>query len=368
MTDVISVSPPRPAGVVADAVEGGAAVRRLLPEYEELAERCRLPVTARAAWIRAQLEADHTVSPWAAAVRDRRGVLVAAAILLDRPGRLDDGSGRLGRLSRLSRLSLDEGVGRVVLAGGGDGYRAGVAAADVAGARLLGVTIARRLALRAPRHVLDLGPLPDDARSCALADGLGADVLAVDPVPFVRRDRGGDVSAYLSHGTRKTLRKARNRMVTDGLDHSVRFTDDPDEVAALLPYLETAYRDRDHEHGLPCALDTPVGLALWRGRIQHLLGIGSLEVATLSIGGQPIAYVAGVRDGRRYGVLEGRFLTAWARYAPGRLLEAEVLQRVLADDRLDELDWMTGIAHETLLVANDVEPGVALRFVGASSV
>jgi hypothetical protein len=359
MTDVISVSPPRPAGVVADAVEGGVAVHRLLPEYEQLAERCRLPVTARAAWVRAQLEADRAVSPWAAVVRDRRGALVAAAILLDRPGRLGDGVGRLG---------LDEGVARVVLAGGGDGYRAGVAAADVAGARLLGVTIARRLALRAPRHVLDLGPLPDDACSGALADGLGADVRAVDPVPFVRRDRGGDVSAYLSHGTRKTLRKARNRMVTDGLDHSVRFTDDPDEVAALLPYLETAYRDRDHEHGLPCALDTPVGLALWRGRIQHLLGIGSLEVATLSIGGQPVAYVAGVRDGRRYGVLEGRFLTAWARYAPGRLLEAEVLQRVLADDRLDELDWMTGIAPETLLVANDVEPCVALRSGGGRSV
>jgi len=341
VTDVIAVSSARPAGVVADAIEGAAAVHRLLPEYEELAERCRLPVTARAAWVRARLEADPTATPWAAVVRDGRGALLAAAVLLEQPGGL-------------------------VLAGGGDGYRSGVAAVDALAAELLGSTIARRLvrrfARRGSQQVLDLGPLPADARTGAFALGLGATVVPCDPVPLVRRVNGSDVAAYLSHGTRKTLRKARNRLVTDGLEHVVRFTDDADEVAALLPHLEAAYRDRDREHGLPCLLDTPAGLDLWRGRIQHLLAIGSLELATLSVGNRPVAYVAGVRDGRRYGVLEGRFLTAWSRYAPGRLLEAEVLQRVLADDRLDELDWMTGIAPQTLLAANSVDPAVVVRF------
>jgi len=337
VTDVIAVSSPRPAGVVANPIEGAAAVHRLLPEYEELADRCRLPVTARAAWVRARLEADPTAVPWAAVVRDAHGVLVGATVLLDEC----DG---------------------VVLAAGGDGYRAGVAAVDDHAAQLLGSTIARRLVRSLSHRVLDLGPLPADARTGAFALGLGATVLPCDCVPLVRRDRGEDVSAYLSHGTRKTLRKARNRLATDGLSQVVRFTDDADEVATLLPHLEAAYRDRDREHGLPCLLDTPVGLDLWRGRIQHLLAIGSLELATLWIGDQPVAYVAGVRDGRRYGVLEGRFLTAWSRYAPGRLLEAEVLQRVLADDRLDQLDWMTGIAPQTLLAANVVEPAVVVRF------
>jgi Acetyltransferase (GNAT) domain len=346
MTDVLEVSPPRRAGVVADVVEGAVAVRRLLPAYEELAEPCRLPVTARAAWIRAGLDADPTASPWAAVVRDRDGALRAAAILLDQP---------------------DGGAGRVVLAAGGNGYRAGVAAIEPADAQLLGAAIARRLARRASRPVLDLGPLPVDARTDCLAAGLGAAVVPCDPVPAVRRDRGEDVSAYLSHGTRKTLRKARNRLATDELEHCVRFTDDADAVAELLPHLEDAYRDRDREHGLPCPLDTVAGRALWRGRIDHLLAIGSLEVATLWIAGRPVAYVVGVHDGRRYGVLEGRFLTAWSRYAPGRLLEAAVLQRVLADDRFEELDWMTGIASETLLATNAVEHAVAVRFGDAPS-
>src|SRR5215217_8134159 len=339
MSDVLAVSPPRAAGLAGVVLEGAAAVERLLPQYEELAERCRLPVTARAAWVRARMEADPTAFPWAVVLRNGDGGLRAAAVLLDRPV----GAGR-----------------QVVLAGGGDGYRAGVAAADPVDAHLLGRAMAGRLVRRTSHWALDLGPLPDDACTAGLAAGLGAELVACDPVPMVRRDRGAGVSAYLSHGTRKTLRKARNRMETDGLEHWVRFTDDADEVAELLPHLEARYRDR--EHGLPCLLDTAAGHRLWRGRIQHLLAIGSLEVATLWISGRPVAYVAGIRDGRRYGVLEGRFLTAWSRYAPGRVLEAEVLQRVLADDRLDALDWMTGIASETLLSTNAVEPVVAVRY------
>ena len=340
MSDVLAVSPPRAAGLAGVVLEGAAAVERLLPQYEELAERCRLPVTARAAWVRARMEADPTAFPWAVVLRDGDGGLRAAAVLLDR---------QVG------------GRRQVVLAGGGEGYRAGVAAADPADAHLLGRAMAGRLVRRASSRALDLGPLLDDACTAGLAAGLGAELVACDAVPMVRRDRGADVSAYLSHGTRKTLRKARNRMETDGLEHCVRFTDDADVVADLLPHLEAAYRDRDREHGLPCLLDTAAGHRLWRGRIQHLLAIGSLEVATLWISGRPVAYVAGIRDGRRYGLLEGRFLTAWSRYAPGRLLEAEVLQRVLADDRLDGLDWMTGIASETLLSTNAVEPVVAVR-------
>src|SRR5215213_497361 len=319
MSDVLAVSPPRAAGLAGVVLEGAAAVERLLPQYEELAERCRLPVTARAAWVRARMEADPTAFPWAVVLRDGDGGLRAAAVLLDRQagGRRD-----------------------VVLAGGGDGYRAGVAAADPADAYLLGRAMAGRLVRRASRRALDLGPLPDDACTAALAAGFGAELVPCDPVPMVRRDRGTDVSAYLSHGTRKTLRKARNRPETDGLQHWVRSTDDAAEVAELLPHLEEAYRDRAREHGL---------------------AIGSLEVAALWISGRPAAYVAGIRDGRRYGVLEGRVLTTWSRYAPGRLLEAEVLQRVLTDDRLDKLDWMTGIASETLLATNAVEPVVAVR-------
>jgi hypothetical protein len=77
--------------------------------------------------------------------------------------------------------------------------------------------------------------------------------------------------------------------------------------------------------------------------------------------------VLGVQDGNRYGVMEGRFVTALARYAPGRLLEAAVLERVAQDERYVGLDWMTGVAPETLLAANDADFAVVLRRPAAAT-
>ncbi len=241
-----------------------------------------------------------------------------------------------------------------------------MAAADPEAAHQLGRTVLTHLAHRAPGQALDLGPLLDDERTAGLADGLGAEVVAGAEVPAMRSDQGTDVAAYLSAGMRKTLRKARNRVATDGLTLTLTTTDDADAVARSLPFMASAYRDRDREHQVPCLLDSEQGMGLWRGRIEHLLGIGVLELTTLTLGTDPVAYVVGVRDGRRYGVLEGRFATAWSRYAPGRLVETAVLQRVLDDEGLDEVDWMTGVAPEALLAENAREGSVMLRLPGGT--
>jgi hypothetical protein len=335
-------------GRSAEVVQGRAAVGELLAAYDVLARRCRVPVTARAAWLRARLDADDLASPWAVVVRGADGALVAAAVLLDPP------AGHPG-------AALDGRGGSVVLASGGQGYRAGVAAVDPDAARRLGAALAVELPRRAPGCPVELGPLADDERTGWLAGALGAHVVQAEPVPWVRTDHGGDVAEYLSHGIRKTLRKSRNRMAADGLTPRIRFTGSADEVAGLLPAMEDAFRGRDREHGLPCLLDSPVGLRLWRGRLLRLLDAGLLEVATLTVDDRLAAYVVGVPDDNRYGVLEGRFVTALARYAPGRLLEAAVLQRVADDDRFVGLDWMTGVAPETLLAADQTEHLVVLR-------
>ena len=336
------------AGALAVLVDGRAAVGELLPAYDRLSLRCGLPVTARAAWIRETLDADADASPWAVVVRGRDGGMLAAAVLLGPPG------GYPGS-------AADVGEGPIVLAGGGQGYRAGVAAVDPAAARRLGAALAVELGRRAPGCPIEPGPLPDDEATGWLAGALGADVVGSEPVPWVRTDRGGALGEYLSHGLRKTLRKSRNRMAADGLTPEFAFTGSADEVVRLLPAMEDAFRGRDREHGLPCLLDSPAGMRLWRGRILRLLDAGCLEVATLSVDGRLAAYVLGVQDGDRYGVMEGRFVTALARYAPGRLLEAAVLERVAQDERYVGLDWMTGVAPETLLAANDADSSVVLR-------
>jgi Acetyltransferase (GNAT) domain len=360
MTDVITHPVPRGlapfrgvCGGTVEIVEGRAAVLRLLPEYDRLAVRCRLPVTARHAWLRAQLAVQPEAAPWAVVLRAADGGMRAAALLLDR---FDDDPAR-----GCAGAMAGRGAARTALAGGGEGYRAGVAVLDPASAADLGTALATELERRPGRRELELGPLADDETTGWLAGALGAEVVACDPVPWVRSAEGPEVTAYLSHGLRKTLRKARNRLVTDGLDHDIRFTSDPQRLIDLLPAMEQAYRDRDRSHGLPCLLDTAEGLRLWRGRVQGLMDAGCLEVATLTVNGRLAAYVLGVRDRDRYGVLEGRFVTALSRYAPGRMLEAAVLQRVLTDDGFVGLDWMTGVAPETLLAANDVDSTVLLR-------
>jgi hypothetical protein len=71
--------------------------------------------------------------------------------------------------------------------------------------------------------------------------------------------------------------------------------------------------------------------------------------------------VVGIRDRSAYRVLEGHFATAWARYAPGRLLETAVIQRMLDEPTMSLLDWMTSVAPESLVAQNDAQPVVVLR-------
>jgi hypothetical protein len=86
-----------------------------------------------------------------------------------------------------------------------------------------------------------------------------------------------------------------------------------------------------------------------------------LELATIEIDGELAAYVLGVVDHGAYRVLEGNLVTRWTRYAPGRLLEAAVVDRALKDPALGSVDWMTSRAPDRLLGSNGVEPVVMLR-------
>jgi hypothetical protein len=63
-----------------------------------------------------------------------------------------------------------------------------------------------------------------------------------------------------------------------------------------------------------------------------------------------------------YRVVEGRFVTNWARYAPGRLLEAAMLQRGLDSRDLRRTDWLSSVAPETLIAANDEDPMVRIHW------
>ncbi|HTW20245.1 MAG TPA: GNAT family N-acetyltransferase [Mycobacteriales bacterium] len=294
------------------------------------------PVTARWPWLAASVvkpAADE--QPWMVGVTagDR---LVAAAVLLDVPGTLC----------------------RTTLAGTAEGHRGALLAVDETAATELGIALADAL-LGAPRD-FTLGPVGQSPALASLLRELPIGLtIEHQPVPVVSAGHPNGIG--MSHGVERTLRKARNRMKADGLEWAIDVTGEGPEITTALPLLESICRDRDHAGGRLSPLDQPDRRRLWHRRVLALAASGRLRLATLRLDGQLAAYVLGIEDGRSYRVLEGRYVDRWARYSPGRVLEAAMLERALEGASFDVFDWMTAVAPETLLAANDLDPLVVVR-------
>lgn len=322
-------------GSTALTVHGHGALHAVRTEIAELAARCQLPTTASTDWIFASLSAVPSMQPWAVLVRDDHGVLRSFIVLAGTDGN------------------------QVRIVGTDQGNRGAIAADSAAAAEALAEGVHRSLRSRPPGETVVLGPVnAHHPHTQMFAAALpGSTLLEDDPIPLIRNE-GLALTEYLSNGMRRQLRKAHNRLETDGLDWNVTVTTDPDEIRSQLPVLERCHRERDHAHGRASALDDEQGLQLWRARIEALSRAGDLELATLSISDEFAAHTLSIFDNNVYRVLEGRFISKWARYSPGRLLEAHIVERVLNEESVAIVDWMTATATEKLLATNDSDPMV----------
>ena len=250
-------------------------------------------MSARTAWTQAALDAVVATEPLGVLVRDAHGRLRAAAVLLVIPG---------------------PGTDTIVAPGGLD-HRAAIPVVDAWAAAALGEALADVVARRPRPTLLRVGPLRIDSPALAgLASALpGAATITVDPIPVVRRTRSSAADDYLSHGIRRGLRRGRHRLAADGRTARGQLHGRRREVLRLLPLMEQACRDRDHAHGRTSPLDDETGRALWQRRVHHLVDAGLVELAVLRLDGELASYVLGVLDGSAYRVLEGRFVTAFAR-------------------------------------------------------
>ena len=311
----------------------------LTGEIDELAHSCGAPATAQGAWLLGTVVAIPDREPWAVVVRDGEGALHAAVVLLG---------------ADKSRVG-DGGRGTVTLAGCAMGYRSAILADSRSAAALLGHGLTEVLVARGNRLRLQLGPVATD--SPWLDDFTstlrGAEILSTDPIPSVCRLAGSNADDYLSSAIRRTLRKADNRAHTDGRHLFAQCTKDAGEITSTLPEIERLHRERDHAQGRRSELDDVSGLRIWRSRLTALAAQGLLELSTLYIDGELASNVLSVVEPTTYRVLEGNLATRWARYAPGRVLEAAVLQRILDQPSVNSLDWMTAVAPDRLLAAND---------------
>ncbi|HVQ19257.1 MAG TPA: GNAT family N-acetyltransferase [Actinomycetes bacterium] len=318
-----------------EIVVGAASLNALREEFLDWSRSRRLPTTGTSSWLFPAIGADPQAKPWAAVARDAFGQLEAFVVLIDQ--------------------EMDSQT-VTCLAGTEQGNR-GVLLVDTPElAEDLGRAVGQALGDRQVSHPVLLGPLSaDDPRVHAFASALPrAQLIEADPIPVIRQV-SPDARSYFSPGMRRTLRKARNRLTKDGRHTVIRYTRDAHEVSALIPQLEQCHRERDHAHGRASDLDDTRARLMWRHRIQELAADGHLELATMQIDEQFAAHALAAPDQPCYRVIEGRFVTEWARYAPGRLLEAAILQRVLDDEGFDSLDWMTAVAPEKLIATNDAD-------------
>jgi CelD/BcsL family acetyltransferase involved in cellulose biosynthesis len=309
----------------------------LTGQLDTLAGQCGAPFTASHDWLRATCAAIEEHEAWAVIVRDELGELCAAVVVLER----SCGEHQL-----------------VTLADAHLGFRGSILAVDDRAAALLGYGLRRQLQYRAIPTVGMLGPVASHtvglAEFCA---NLGeAEVNAVDPIPLIRQCESAEARDYLSANMRRTLRKARNRLTTDGRTAVIGFTDQPDEIREVIPALHRLHVRRDHSRGLSSNLDSAEESAIWKQRLLAMADRRALELATMHIDGVLASYTLGVLDGETLSVLEGVLDPEWSRYAPGRLLETAVLQRILDDPALTTLDWTSPVAPESLLATNGTTP------------
>ncbi|MFN0030496.1 MAG: GNAT family N-acetyltransferase [Acidimicrobiales bacterium] len=343
--------PSRKVGTLEVQVLAGLAGLRLVAEaIDAFHVETGAPVYARLPWLTARAEEYPEWEPLTFVVRDRGGQDVHGLALL---------AARTVR-GHCEIVTLGDGVigGAQLLA---RGQRE---------ARLLARGLTGHLNALTGHWELRLSQLPaDDPIARVLAKKLPGAVLSDGvPVPHVVFGAGRAIDGYLSANMQRQLRRARNRIVAGGHHAEIDVACGGREIGLLLPSLERIHVTRDRSTRGASDLDEPAALRFWRRVVLDHARLGCVEVTTLSLDGELAAYVIALIDGASYRVFDGHFSEAFARFSPGRLVEAAVLERAMGCAELTELDWLAGVAVEKILAANTHRPRLTLAANSEGSV
>ena len=324
-------------------IDGERVLADLAADLGALHAELDVPVNARLRWLQAWASLETSWTPWAVLVRERE-------------------SGRLSAAALLARRQVGDGH-EVVAMGHGPFGNTCLAARDLLSAHVLARAVMDQMAALQGPWTLTLDNLDeDDVVGRFLLEMLpNATATPVASIPFVDLVAFRDGADPYTQNMRRQLRKAENRLTTDGLRADIQFARTDPEIRMLLPHVARIHIERDHAAGRTSDLDNPDVRELWRRLIlAHTVG-DQIEVATFGIDGVIVAYVIGLRDGNAYRVFDGHFDTRWARYSPGRLIEHAVLQQLIDEGRYDSVDWMLGVAPEKILVTTGARDAFTLR-------
>ncbi len=325
----------RKSGVLeVQTLRGLTALSSLQESIGQLHGELAVPLPGRLPWLRGWAQTHPEWEPLSFIVRPRKGTGVDALALLAQ--------------------RQDRGLIEIVALGDGPIGGAFLPARGPREARLLARGIAAHLADLPFGWQLRLAQLPEHDPVAGLLhrkvmDATLSDELAVPLVSFADRR---SLSDHLSANMQRQIRRAYQRLDAAGFEHRIDVTRNERDIRTLLPRLSAIHLERDHLTRAISDLDDPREQQQWRGLLMDHAAMGAVELTTLIVDDSVAAYVIALLDGSSYRIFDGHFHSPFARFSPGRLVEAAVLERVLKRPEFSELDWMAGVAAEKILTTN----------------
>ncbi len=341
----------RSSNELSGRLTAGPDVFRLSPQaLDDLYNRCGVQLTQRRLWQQTWLEIHPGADVWSASVTAggrMEGVLV-----------LHETVGPNGE--RVVRGLCPRANDRLV-----------PAVASSAAGRELARTVASALMDDGRRWSLSLGPVPlSDPFLGELQHVLpgselvaGVSIPQVDPAATRDLCADGSNDLCLSTNLQRNLRKADNRLATDGRSARIEVVRNARSIESWLGRAWKLRCDRDAFVGRSYPDPSGALQHFWRQSLSAHAHLDVVELSLLHIDQHLAAYVVALIEPGAYRVLEGRFDSTLARYNPGRLLEADMVRRVACrEGRL--IDWMNGVAPEKLVAATTLEPTQWLHAAG----
>ncbi len=327
----------RHAPLDVDVLEGLDSMEVVVAQLGSLHVEMGIPVMARSRWMKTWASVYDEWTPMTVLVRERATGAVEAAALL-------------------AYCANGEGSHDVVAMGHGTVACTRFSSRSERASKLLTKGIKDRLN-EMGKWTLHFQQLPEgDPVTKLLAQQLPNAEMTPDLwVPQVVFGDDPSLNNFLSRNMRRQIKKAWNRLETDGHTVEMKVARTEFEIMEVLPKIEKIHVQRDHDTGRDSDLDDPKVNELWKRLVLAHGASGQIEVSTMLIDDDIAGFVIGIIDDDAYRVFDGHFNSEFHRYSPGRIIESAVLERAVVDARFDGLDWMAGVAAEKILTSNHNE-------------
>ena len=215
--------------------------------------------------------------------------------------------------------------------------------------------IVRALHTAGPRASLRLEQVAaDEAWIPALAAALGRRPTPGQSVAATRLGDDRDPTLVAGRNFRRKARQVERRIVADGHALEVASIVDLGELVAALRSVDGLRSERDSAAGRRTPFDGGPGSGALRTSIRSAAQRGELELVTVSVDGELVAYNLTVTEASVVRVIDGRVSPHWRATALGVVADLAVVTSACAVPTIEWIDWGRGVNSNKARLATDI--------------